>query len=35
MDDARKELVAVNQDIWKYAELGLEEHRSRPGSSGC
>jgi aminobenzoyl-glutamate utilization protein B len=28
VDDARKELVAMNQDIWEYAELGLEEHRS-------
>src|SRR5207253_11314750 len=28
VDDARKELVAMNQDIWEFAELGLEEHRS-------
>ena len=28
LDDARTELVKVNQDIWAYAELGLEEHRS-------
>ena len=28
LDAMRKELVAVNQDIWTYAELGLEEHRS-------
>ncbi|MFO0844036.1 MAG: amidohydrolase [Gemmataceae bacterium] len=24
----RKDLVAMNQDIWTFAELGLEEHRS-------
>jgi aminobenzoyl-glutamate utilization protein B len=28
VDDLRKALVAVNQDVWAYAELGLEEHRS-------
>jgi aminobenzoyl-glutamate utilization protein B len=28
LDDARPELVAINQDIWNYAELGLQEHRS-------
>jgi aminobenzoyl-glutamate utilization protein B len=28
LDDLRTELVAVNQDIWTYAELGLQEHRS-------
>src|SRR5262249_38254248 len=28
LDGLRPELVAVNQDIWNYAELGLEEHRS-------
>src|SRR6516165_10875920 len=28
LDGLRPELVAVNQDIWAYAELGLEEHRS-------
>src|SRR5262249_29731597 len=28
LDTIREELVSVNQDIWAYAELGLEEHRS-------
>ncbi len=28
LDNLRPELVAVNQDIWTYAELGLQEHRS-------
>src|SRR5262245_24688673 len=28
LDGMRSELVEVNQDIWAYAELGLEEHRS-------
>jgi aminobenzoyl-glutamate utilization protein B len=28
LDSMRGELVAVNQDIWNFAELGLEEHRS-------
>lgn len=28
VDAARKELVSINQDVWGYAELGLEEHRS-------
>ena len=28
LDDARPELVKANQDIWAYAELGLDEHRS-------
>jgi aminobenzoyl-glutamate utilization protein B len=28
LDSIRGELVAVNQDIWTYAELGLEEYRS-------
>lgn len=28
LDDIKDELVKVNQDIWTYAELGLEEHRS-------
>src|SRR4051812_9154552 len=27
IDDARKELVSVNQDVWAYAERGLEEHK--------
>ncbi|MFO0947098.1 MAG: amidohydrolase [Planctomycetota bacterium] len=28
LDRMRPELVGINQDIWNYAELGLEEHRS-------
>ncbi len=28
LDGLRPELVAVNQDIWTFAELGLQEHRS-------
>ncbi len=28
LDSVREELVSVNQDIWNFAELGLEEHRS-------
>ncbi len=28
LDDMRPQLVAMNQDIWNYAELGLEEFRS-------
>ena len=28
LDSIRGELVACNQDIWAFAELGLEEHRS-------
>jgi aminobenzoyl-glutamate utilization protein B len=28
LDELRPQLVAMNQDIWSYAELGLEEHRS-------
>jgi aminobenzoyl-glutamate utilization protein B len=28
LDSLRPELVAVNQDIWAFAELGLQEHRS-------
>jgi len=28
LDAIRPELVAVNQDIWTFAEVGLEEHRS-------
>ncbi len=27
-EDLRKELIAINQEIWSFAELGLEEHRS-------
>jgi aminobenzoyl-glutamate utilization protein B len=28
LDSIRGDLVSANQDIWTYAELGLEEHRS-------
>jgi aminobenzoyl-glutamate utilization protein B len=28
LDSLRPDLVAMNQDIWTYSELGLEEHRS-------
>ena len=28
LDSIRPDLIDVNQDIWTYAELGLEEHRS-------
>src|SRR5262249_33615472 len=28
LDSHAPELIAVNQDIWDYAELGLQEHRS-------
>src|SRR5262249_6128356 len=28
LDSARPELISMNQDIWTYAELGLQEHRS-------
>jgi aminobenzoyl-glutamate utilization protein B len=28
LDSIRPDLVSVNQDIWTFAELGLEEHRS-------
>src|SRR5262245_3217359 len=28
LDAAQAELIAVNQDIWTYAELGLQEYRS-------
>lgn len=28
LDKLRPDLVNVNQDIWSYAELGLQEHRS-------
>lgn len=27
LDEMRPELVAINQDIWTFAELGLQEHR--------
>jgi aminobenzoyl-glutamate utilization protein B len=28
LDELRPQLVAMNQDIWNYAELGLQEYRS-------
>jgi aminobenzoyl-glutamate utilization protein B len=28
LDSLQPDLVAINQDIWAYSELGLEEHRS-------
>src|SRR5579871_2433128 len=28
LEEMRPELVAINQDIWTFAELGLQEHRS-------
>src|SRR5579871_1754639 len=28
LDSLREEMVSVNQDIWNYAELGLQEYRS-------
>jgi aminobenzoyl-glutamate utilization protein B len=28
LDEMRPDLVAINQDIWTFAELGLQEHRS-------
>src|SRR5262245_44360813 len=28
LDSIQSELVAVNQDIWNFAEVGLQEHRS-------
>jgi aminobenzoyl-glutamate utilization protein B len=34
LDGLRPELVTVNQDIWAYAELGLEEHRSAARLAG-
>jgi aminobenzoyl-glutamate utilization protein B len=34
LDELRPELVAVNQDIWTYAELGLQEHRSAARLAG-
>ncbi len=34
LDGLRPELVAVNQDIWTFAELGLQEHRSAARLAG-
>src|SRR5262245_24977333 len=34
LDALRGELVSVNQEIWTFAELGLEEHRSAARLAG-
>jgi aminobenzoyl-glutamate utilization protein B len=34
LDSIRGDLVSVNQDIWTYAELGLQEHRSAARLTG-
>jgi aminobenzoyl-glutamate utilization protein B len=34
LDELRPELVAVNQDVWTFAELGLQEHRSAARLAG-
>jgi aminobenzoyl-glutamate utilization protein B len=34
LEALRPELVAINQDIWELAELGLEEHRSAARLAG-
>jgi aminobenzoyl-glutamate utilization protein B len=34
LDDLRPDLIAVNQDIWTFAELGLQEHRSAARLAG-
>lgn len=34
LDALQPELVAANQDIWNFAELGLEEHRSAARLTG-
>jgi aminobenzoyl-glutamate utilization protein B len=34
LDSIRGELVSVNQDIWNFAELGLQEHRSAARLTG-
>jgi aminobenzoyl-glutamate utilization protein B len=34
LDAIRPDLVSVNQDIWDYAELGLQEHRSAARLTG-
>ena len=34
LDGREAELVKINQDIWEYAELGLEEHRSAARLAG-
>jgi aminobenzoyl-glutamate utilization protein B len=35
LDSATPELIAMNQDLWAFAELGLEEHRSSARLSGA
>jgi aminobenzoyl-glutamate utilization protein B len=35
LDSMRTDLVAMNQEIWTYAELGLEEHRSAARLAGA
>lgn len=35
LDSLRPELVSMNQDIWSFAELGLEEHRSAARLTGA
>src|SRR5262249_54410038 len=34
LDSVQAELIAVNQDIWTYAEVGLQEHRSAARLTG-
>jgi aminobenzoyl-glutamate utilization protein B len=35
LDTIRADLVSMNQDIWTFAELGLEEHRSAARLTGA
>lgn len=35
LDGLRPRLVAINQDIWTFAELGLQEHRSAARLAGA
>jgi aminobenzoyl-glutamate utilization protein B len=35
IDSMRTDLVAMNQEIWTYAEVGLEEHRSAARLAGA
>src|SRR5262245_61750954 len=34
LDRLRPQLVAINQDVWAFAELGLQEHRSAARLAG-
>src|SRR5262245_17775288 len=34
LDELRPDLIAVNRDIWTFAELGLQEHRSAARLAG-